>query len=72
MTARAKVGRPRQWPPAWEALAAAAGNGNALAEMLGTHRGTLRRWALGQRTPSGSAVVALRAVARELGVRSPV
>ena len=68
----AKLGRPRQWPPAWEALAKAAGNGISLAALLGTDRGTVRRWATGEVAPSGSALVALRAVARELGVRSPV
>jgi len=65
------MSRPREWPPAWSRLADAAGGVDALASRLETTRRVVERWAKG-REPQGPARVAIRYVAREVGVRSPV
>lgn len=65
------AGRLRQWPPAWEALVTASGGVDALAAELGTTRRVLERWVRG-REPQGPSRVAIRLVARGLGVASPV
>lgn len=65
-------GRQLAWPPAWAGLAAAAGGVDALASKLETTRDVVARWAAGRAEPSGTARVAIRYVAAELGVRSPI
>lgn len=68
-----RAGRPRTaWPPAWSALADAAGGIAALAAQLGTTRRVLERWVSGDVAILGPARVAVRFVARDLGVDSPV
>lgn len=65
-------GRQLAWPPTWAALAEAAGGVDALATKLGTTRDVVARWSAGRAEPSGTARVAVRYVAAELGVHSPV
>lgn len=66
------MSRPRQWPPTWSRLADAAGGIDALATKLETSRRVISRWAAGDVAVLGPARVAIRYVARELDVRSPV
>ena len=66
------MSRAREWPPAWSRLADACGGIDALATRLETTRRVISRWAAGDVAVLGPARVAIRYVAREVGVRSPV
>jgi hypothetical protein len=67
-----KTGRPTVLTGDWEALVEAAGGVGDLADELGVHRVTIRRWAKGELPVSRSVELAIRSVAGRLGVRSPV
>ena len=65
------IGKPLAWPEPWARLARACGGVAALSTRLETPRRTLERWAYGGEL-LGAARVAVRYVAAEVGVRSPV
>ena len=65
-------GNKRTWPAPWSKLADAAGGVDVLAAMLATSRRQVSRWALEETEPNASAVAMVVAVARVLGVRSPL
>lgn len=65
------MARAREWPPAWSRLADACGGIDQLAARLETTRLVVQRWAQG-REPQGPTRVAIRYLAREVGVRSPI
>jgi hypothetical protein len=64
-------GRVRDWPPKWERLAVACGGVDELAARLETTRRVVDRWVRG-REPQGPTRVAIRYLAREVGVGVPV
>lgn len=57
---------------AWADLADAAGGVVELAERLQVDRGTIRRWANGQRAINEITKVGIRTIAEQMGVKSPV
>jgi transcriptional regulator with XRE-family HTH domain len=63
--------RPTTLPEPWRSLAAKLGGVQALAEALGTSRRTLDHWARGDRTPGGTAQVAISALFRAHHLEPP-
>jgi predicted transcriptional regulator len=64
--------RPLELPHPWIALVEAFGTLGDLAESVGVTTRTVRRWAQGEVTIGGPAVRAIRKVARDRNVPSPI
>lgn len=56
----------------WAALARAAGGVSALAAALGVAPNSIWRWGTGHASPSPIAAKLIAALAKKLGVRSPL
>ena len=64
-------GRPTTFPPGWLALAEGYGGIEALAGRLGTTYRTIQRWAHGERTPTGPALMLIEQLARRKALAMP-
>ena len=64
--------RPTTLPEPWRTLAARLGSVQALADALGTAPRTINQWAMGERSPRGTARIAIMALFRHHKVEPPI
>ena len=63
--------RPTTLPEPWRTLAARLGSVQALADALGTAPRTINQWAMSERSPRGTARIAIMALFRRHKVEPP-